>query len=299
MKINEVIPLVENLVHTQASEDRLYSPTIRCTTVGSSEFPKIEVQVGPVLFSANNEEAAVYLPDLGVSSLNPENSLHVKLPLQQAKPEDIHRMVANTYGLGVTLENIRRNNLQPIGLANDKLYTAKDGKYFAYDFNSDFQLPSQTLLRVWEMDSAPECKWDQVPPIYCQPRLVEVMSSQLDIAARATINAPVSAPPVKSAEQELEESASEKLKTIFPAAKTRVQVLAGQNEQSFSLAVQDPDCFIEESGQINELGELVESSIAKGARQKISDYQRQALPIWQELTQKMVELHEQRFGMDV
>lgn len=294
MKINEVISFVENLINTQSGEEHVYAPPVRCSTVGSTEYPKIEVQVGPVLFSANNEEVAVYLPDLNVDSFSPENSLHIKVPLDHADPSDIQRMVANTYGLGVTLDNMRKNNLQPIGLSDDKLFAHKEGKSYAYDYRNDFQLPGQTLLRVWEMEQTPECKWDKVPSIYCQPRLVEVMSSQLDIAARATINAPTVCQAEPSPTRELEKSTLLRLQTIFPTAKSIVRVAEEQNEMTFSLSVQDQEISIEERGEINEMGELTESTQAKGPRQKIADYQQQVLPVWEELSQAMVALHEQR-----
>jgi hypothetical protein len=294
MNILDAITLTEKLSQQASAPDHVHSPTIRATRIGSDEFPKIEVQVGPVLFSANNEEIALYVPGIGTDSkLSPEHSLSTKMPLEQTTEKDLSDLLDNTFGLGIVLESIRKNHLDLLGVAGTKLLAEKDQRYFAYDFSPTFQLPGQTLLRVTEEEAKPQCDWQAIPPIRCRPHLVEVMSDQLTTAMQAALTPPQNLARQKSLEQKLEEKTLKNLENNFPDAKCRVQIRSQEEETQFSVLVSHDDCLIEENGSIDSLGELHEASKATGPRHKVLEYQQRLLPIWSTLSAELVQHYEQ------
>jgi len=294
MNILEAIDLTEKLTSQAISAEHMHAPAVRATRIGSQEFPKIEVQVGPVLFSANNEELAIYVPSINNQSAHsPEQALSLKVPLAQASENDLSSLLAHAFGLGVTLDSLRKNQLQPLGTGDNRLFASKDERYFAYDFNPSFQLPGQTLLRVIEVEQLPPCQGNVIPSIHCQPHLMEVMSDQLATAVQAALSTPQNISVQKTPEQKLEDHTMDKLEHEFPGAKNRVQVKPHGEEMHFLISVSDGDCQIEEAGTINALGELSESSKASGPRHKVMEYQQRLLPRWSELTSEVIQRHEQ------
>lgn len=293
MNILDAITLTEELSLQGRTPDQVHAPVVRATRIGSAEFPKIEVQVGPALFSANNEEIALYVPRMdNHAKLSPEQSLNVKMPLDQVTSKDLSELLAHTFGLGIVLDSIKKNNLSLLGTSANKLYAERDSRYFAYDFSPCFQLPGQTMLRITEEDNVPQCRWQEIPAIRCRPHLAEVMSDQLATAMQAALSAPQNLTRQKSTEQKLEEETLKSLEANFPTAKCRVQIRNQEEETHFLVAVSHDDCSIEENGVINSLGELCESSKAAGPRHKVLEYQQRLLPCWSSLTAELVQQHE-------
>lgn len=261
-------------VHHLESAEKPHSPLIRSTVIDSEAYPKYEVEVGRVLFSINNEEAAIYMPVQ-------DETVSFKQDIENIGQPDVKAMINSTFGLGVVLHSADKNGLEVLGQVKSQLVARKDDRYFAYDFRPEYQKELQTLLRFVEIDK-PEAtpKWRGVPEIKCSPWLVENMSSQLDIAVRATMAFESERVLNQSAETKLATEFTEQLKKAFPDHKVRATLKAHERGHLAQVQVDGADFTIEETSLVGEGSILEESTKARGNRSSARIAQQKLYPVW-------------------
>jgi len=310
MITKEAIQKIGNEAKQAVCEDHKYAPKVTVYQADSDTFPKVEVQVGKVLFALNNSGAAVYYPDLDPSAKH----LSQKVDAEVLTEEAARKMLANAIGLGVTLNTMEAHGIALAGQQPTRVVgSTKDGN-IEFNHSPAFQCANQTILRVStpltdnDKSLATTSYWKNLPEIYCNPNLIENMAETLDIATKAILTSMEVKPEEKIVEtplQKLEKEANAALKVALQnVGEGRVKiaelpaVTTGKNltgeELKAVLTAGTATSHIKYSLVINEL-ETVQNGDIKGSPIEALELGKVVGPIWEKITEELKTIGQEKF----
>ena len=293
MLTKEIINNVGIEAQAAADPENKYAPKVAIYRSESDAFPKVEVQIGNVLFALNKSGAAIYYPDIH----NEESQKSKKVDAANVTEEIAQKMLSNAVGLGIVMHIMEVNKLNVKGLSGDKILGNRDGASIEYDFHPDFQFKNQTMLRVRETNPEAEnsTHWNSLPAIFCSPKLIENMSETLNTATSAVKNAIANpkAAVVDSSTHNLEQQTATALKELGQNGKLKVH--DDPDKISALLSVGSEDYRIRLQYTYNIDGTNSEKTDIQGSATKALPVCQVIAPVWSKVIKTISDMGVSKF----
>lgn len=288
-----------------------FAPKVSIYQAESDSFPKVEIQIGKVLFVLNNSGAAIYYPDTDPKAKH----LSEKIDANVLTESSARKLLANAVGLGVTLHIMEVNDITPVGQTADKLIGQTKEGIIEFDYSPQFQYASQTLLRVRgaEAKDLVTGSLNSTPKIYCKPNLIEPMAETLAIGTVAIKESVAKGPEVKREDsnmQKLEKNASIQLQAALQntwtgslkithiPANTSSKIHSTEEIQAVAIITTNTS-HVRYSGSVNAEGISQPNCEAKGAVSETFEIAKAVTPVFTEIMQELQALGKEKFPSNI